>query len=249
MSILSLRNISRSFGSLKALSDISMEIENGELRALIGPNGAGKTTLFNLVSGFFPPSEGEILFEEHSIKGMPPEKLVQRGMIRTFQVTEIFNDLTVYQNIEIAMETALGLNLRPWLSRSRRREVAREVEAMLETVNLADQARQVAGALAHGDQRLVEIAMVLSRDPRLLLLDEPTAGMGDEETHRMTELIRHLHRERGIAMLFIEHDMNIIFDVADRITVLDNGLLLAEGTPSDISGNADVQAAYLGTEA
>ncbi|HKJ94709.1 MAG TPA: ABC transporter ATP-binding protein [Gammaproteobacteria bacterium] len=246
MSLLSLENVVRRFGALTALSGISLEVPAGELRAVIGPNGAGKTTLFNMISGLFPPSEGEIMFDGASVKGVPPEKLVHRGMIRTFQITEIFLDLTVYQNLEIAVETAAGLNLRPWLSPSRRRVLRERIDELMETMNLTHRANQLAGELAHGDQRVMEMGIALSREPRLLLLDEPTAGMGEEETRRMVELIRHLHGERGITMLFIEHDMSIIFNVADRITVLDNGHMLAEGTPAEISGNADVQAAYLG---
>ena len=246
MSLLSLDAVSRRFGSLAALSNISLEVPQGQLHAVIGPNGAGKTTLFNLITGFFPPSEGEMRFDGYPIKGMTPEKRVARGIIRTFQVTEIFQDLSVYQNLEIAVETALGLNLRPWITPSRRRDVRARIDELMDTFNLGRHARRPAGELAHGDQRVVEMAIALSREPKLLLLDEPTAGMGGEETHRMTELIGHLHGERGITMLFIEHDMNIIFRVADVITVLDNGHLLASGTPDEISANADVQAAYLG---
>ncbi|HYW92683.1 MAG TPA: ABC transporter ATP-binding protein [Gammaproteobacteria bacterium] len=246
MSLLSLRNVSRRFGSLTALSNISLEVPEGELRAIIGPNGAGKTTLFNLISGFFPPSDGDVIFDDRPVKGVAPEKLVRRGVIRTFQITEIFLDLSVYQNLEIAVETARGHNLKAWLSPARRREVRRGIEELMESLHIGHLSDRLAGELAHGDQRLVEVAIALSRHPKLLMLDEPTAGMGDEETHRMTELVRRLHREHGITMLFIEHDMSIVFDVADRITVLDNGHLLAEGTPAEISANAEVQAAYLG---
>lgn len=246
MSLLTLRNVSQRFGSLAALSGVSLEVPQGELRAIIGPNGAGKTTLFNLITGLVRASEGDVIFDGQSIKGVSPERLVQRGIIRTFQITEIFLGLTVYQNLEIAVETARGLNLRPWLSPRWRREVRRGIDELMEAFHIVHLADHLAGELAHGDQRLVEMAVALSREPKLLLLDEPTAGMGDEETHRMTELIRHLHGERGITMLFIEHDMEIIFDVADRITVLNNGSLLAEGTPAEIAANVDVQAAYLG---
>lgn len=246
MSLLSLKNVSRHFGSLVALSDISMDVNEGELRAVIGPNGAGKTTLFNLVSGFFPPTSGDVVFDGQSVKGVKPEKLVHRGIIRTFQITEIFLDLTVYENLRIAVETAMGLNLRPWLGRSLRARVEDNIDRLMSSMHLSDKAYRMAGELAHGDQRVVEVAIALARDPKLLLLDEPTAGMGEEETQHMTDLIRHLHQERGIAMLFIEHDMSIIFGVADRITVLDNGAMLAEGTPQEISDNERVQAAYLG---
>ncbi|MGH7103887.1 MAG: ABC transporter ATP-binding protein [Acetobacteraceae bacterium] len=246
MSLLELAHVSRRFGAIEALSDISLAVEQGELRAVIGPNGAGKTTLFNLVSGYFPPSEGRILFDGANVSGIPPARLVGRGIVRTFQITEIFLDLTVYENLRVAVETAMGLTLRPFVSRARRREVESRVEELIEVMRLADKVDRVAGELAHGDQRVVEMGITLTRDPKLLLLDEPTAGMGDEETNHMVEIIRRLHAERGITMLFIEHDMSIIFGVADRITVLDNGRLMAEGSAAEIAANEGVQAAYLG---
>ena len=246
MSLLELCDVGRRFGALQVLSDISMTVEPGELRAVIGPNGAGKTTLFNLISGRFAPSSGRIVFDGRDITGQAPARIVGAGIIRTFQITEIFPDLTVYENLRVAVETARGYTLRPWLSGAARTEVAREVETLLQTVQLEARADRVAGELAHGDQRAVEMAITLSREPRLLLLDEPTAGMGDEETHHMVGIIRRLHKQRGIAMLFIEHDMDIIFGVADRITVLDNGRLLAEGPPEAIAMNEAVQEAYVG---
>ncbi len=246
MSLLSLRHVSRRFGALVALNDISLDIEAGELRALIGPNGAGKTTLFNLISGFFPPSDGEILFGGERIAATDPVTLVRKGIIRTFQITEIFLDLTVYENLRVAVETAMGISLRPWVSRAVRSAVDLRVQELLELVRIGGRAGRVAGELSHGDQRVVEVGMALAHAPRLLLLDEPTAGMGDEETHHMTNLIRQLNRERGITILFVEHDMNIVFGVAERITVLDNGALLAEGTAAEIAANPRVQAAYLG---
>ncbi len=249
MSLLELRRVSRSFGALRALSEVNLVVEQGELRAVIGPNGAGKTTLFNLISGFFPPTTGRILFDGSEITGLRPARLVERGIIRTFQITEIFPDLTVYENLRLAVEAAMGLTFRPFLGASGRSQVAHRTEELLEAVHLADKADRVASELAHGDQRIVEMGITLSREPRLLLLDEPTAGMGEEETEHMVGIIRRLNRERGITMLFIEHDMDIIFGVADRITVLDNGTLLAEGTAEEIAGNEAVQAAYLGSRA
>jgi len=246
MSLLELRGVSRRFDSLQALSDISLSVEPGELRAVIGPNGAGKTTLFNLISGFFPPSTGRILFGGKDITGLRPTRIVAQGIIRTFQITEIFPDLTIYENLRVAVETAMGFTLRPFLPARDRDLVARRVDDLLDAVQLQSRADQVAGELAHGDQRAVEMAITLSREPRLLLLDEPTAGMGETETQNMVDIIRRLHDERAITMLFIEHDMDIIFGVADRITVLDNGRMLAEGTAEEIAANAAVQAAYLG---
>jgi branched-chain amino acid transport system ATP-binding protein len=247
VSLLELSGVSRRFGALQALSDIDLAVEEGELRAVIGPNGAGKTTLFNLISGFFPPTAGHIIFDGRDITGERPARLVDRGIIRTFQITEVFPDLTVYENLRVAVEAAMGLTFRPFLGAAGRRTVARRVDELLDAVQLSDKADRVASELAHGDQRVVEMGITLSREPRLLLLDEPTAGMGEQETEHMVGIIRRLNRERGITMLFIEHDMDIIFGVADRITVLDNGTLLAEGTATEIAANEVVQTAYLGT--
>ncbi|MGA8261937.1 MAG: ABC transporter ATP-binding protein [Arenicellales bacterium] len=249
MSILSLDNISRSFGELQALEGINLEVAPHELRAVIGPNGAGKTTLFNLVSGAFPPSSGEVIFNGDNINGLSPERRVHAGIVRTFQITEVFLDLPVFENVQVAVETAMGLNRRPFIGGARRRAVRGKVAELIEATQLAGKEDRVVGELAHGDQRVVEVAVALALDPKLLLLDEPTAGMGDTETEHMVRLIRHLHDERGIPMLFIEHDMSLVFDVADRITVLDNGRFLAEGTPKEIAANDDVQAAYLGGSA
>ncbi len=249
MSLLQLENVSRRFGALTALNNISMRVEPGELRAVIGPNGAGKTTLFNLISGFFPPSEGQIIFGGKPITAVNPAALVKMGIIRTFQITEVFLSLTVYQNLRVAVETAMGLNIRPWISRGMRAKINGRVDELMEIVKISHKADRVAGEMSHGDQRVVEVAIALSRQPKLLLLDEPTAGMGDEETHHMTGLIRALNKEQKITMLFIEHDMSIVFGVADRITVLDNGALLAEGNAQEIAANPRVQSAYLGAAA
>lgn len=249
MSLLELHNVSRRFGAIKALTDVSLTVQPRELRAVIGPNGAGKTTLFNLISGFFPPSEGQILFDGQPIQTVNPSELVKRGIIRTFQITEIFQSLTVYENLRIAVEVAQGVNLRPWMSRALRKRIDDQVEELMHLVKLDGKADRITGEMSHGDQRVVEVGIALSRNPRLLLLDEPTAGMGDEETHHMTALIRDLNKNRGITILFVEHDMEIVFGIAERITVLDNGSLLAEGTADDISRNAKVQAAYLGQAA
>ncbi len=249
MSLLRLDNVSRRFGALTALNNISLSVEPGELRAVIGPNGAGKTTLFNLISGFFPPSDGAIIFEDRPIAAVNPAALVKMGIIRTFQITEIFLDLTVYENLRVAVETAMGLNLLPWIGAARKRAVQDRVDELMNIVNIAAKSDRVAGELSHGDQRVVEVGIALSRQPKLLLLDEPTAGMGDEETNHMTDLIRSLNKDQKITMLFIEHDMNIVFGVADRITVLDNGTMLAEGNAREIADNPRVQAAYLGAAA
>ena len=249
MSLLQLRSVSRRFGALQALSDISLNVEPGELRAVIGPNGAGKTTLFNLISGFFPPSSGEIVFDGQVISRVNPAELVKRGIIRTFQITEIFLSLSVRENLRIAAEVSLGWSARPWLSRAQKARVEERVDELMSMVGLTGKDDRIVGELSHGDQRVVEVAIALSRKPKLLLLDEPTAGMGDEETQMMTGLIRRLNKDQGITTLFVEHDMEIVFGIADRITVLDNGHFLAEGNAQEIASNPKVQAAYLGQQA
>ena len=249
MSILDIKGVSKRFGSLVALRDITLSVKKGELRAIIGPNGAGKTTLFNLVSGFFAPTTGTIAFDGHDITQLPAQERVVLGIARTFQITEIFPELTVFENVRISTEVADGLRLRPWISRAETTKVRHQVEQTLEQTGLKAKAGRLVGELAHGDQRAAEIAMALALRPRLLLLDEPTAGMGEQETFEITQLIRRLHREGGFTIVLIEHDMRVIFHLADRITVLDQGGLLADGTPEEIAANEAVQAAYLGKAA
>jgi branched-chain amino acid transport system ATP-binding protein len=247
--MLEVTGVSKRFGSLVALQDISLRVETGELRAIIGPNGAGKTTLFNLVSGFSRPTSGTISFDGSDIASLPAHERVVLGIARTFQVTEIFPELTVFENVRISTEVANGYRLRPWIGKTEVKKVRSQVEQVLELTGIAPKAHRRVGELAHGDQRAAEIAMALALRPRMLLLDEPTAGMGEQETYDITQLIRRLHRESKYTIVLIEHDMRVIFHLADRITVLDQGRLLAEGNPEEISKNESVQAAYLGKAA
>lgn len=244
--LLRLDNVSKRFGTLKAVSDVSFTMNPGELRAVIGPNGAGKTTFFNLISGLLAPTTGSVWFDDQDITHEPVVKRVGRGIVRTFQITEVLPELTVFENIRIGVETAAGLNSRPFVSRAARVALDRRIDELIETVDLGGKEDRIVGELAHGDQRVVEVAMALSLKPRLLLLDEPTAGMGDSETDHMVGLVRRLHAEQGVSILFIEHDMNIVFGIAQRITVLDQGRKLAEGTADQISADPKVRAAYLG---
>ncbi|WP_431824458.1 ABC transporter ATP-binding protein [Burkholderia sp. F1] len=246
MSVLEVRLVGKRFGSLAAVRDVSLAVEKGELRAIIGPNGAGKTTFFNLISGFFPPTTGTIVFDGRDITALPAHRRVAAGIARTFQITEIFPELTVFESVRISTEVTAGLRLRPWISRAERMRVRERVEQMLDITGLGAKGDRLVGELSHGDQRVAEIAMALALHPRLLLLDEPTAGMGDQETHEITQLIRRLYRGSDMTIVLIEHDMRVVFDLADRITVLDRGSLLAEGAPQQIASNETVQAAYLG---
>ncbi len=249
MSLLKVQNVSRQFGSLVAVNGVSLTVEPGELRAVIGPNGAGKTTFFNLISGFFPPSSGSIVFDGQDITALPPHKRVGLGMARTFQITQIFPELSVRENLRIPVEVAAGHRLSPWQSRDSAGESRARVIDLMEMGGLTDKADRLVGELSHGDQRATEIMMSLALKPRLLLLDEPTAGMGDQETYDITRLIRRLHKDQGLSIVLIEHDMRVIFHLADRIMVLAEGSVLAEGTPDEIGANELVQAAYLGKAA
>ena len=249
MNLLEVRGVSKQFGSLVAVRNVSLNVPAGQLRAVIGPNGAGKTTFFNMISGAVQPTSGSVQFDGRDVTQVAPWRRVALGMARTFQITEIFPELAVAENLRIAVETASGLRLRPWIGRSAARAVARHVEEMLVLTGLASKSGRLVGELAHGDQRVAEIAMALALRPRLLLLDEPTAGMGEQETFEITQLIRRLHRDRALTIVLIEHDMRVVFHLADRIAVLDQGRLIGDGTPQQIAADAAVQSAYLGQPA
>ncbi|HZP77381.1 MAG TPA: ABC transporter ATP-binding protein [Pseudolabrys sp.] len=247
--VLHVDNVSKRFGSLVAVRDVSLTVGKGELRAVIGPNGAGKTTFFNLISGFFPPSAGKIIFDDRDVTRLSAQQRVKLGMGRTFQITEIFPELSVFENVRVATEVANGYGLRPWLSKTESADLRRRIDEVIAMTGLSARADRLVGELAHGDQRAAEIAMALALRPHLLLLDEPTAGMGDQETYEITQLIRKLHKDSNLTIVLIEHDMRVVFHLADRITVLDQGKLLAQGTPQEIAANEAVQAAYLGKAA
>jgi branched-chain amino acid transport system ATP-binding protein len=195
------------------------------------------------------PTSGRIIFDGEDITTVLPARRVWRGIARTFQITEVFPELSVRENLRIAVEVAAGYRMSPWLSQEADGEIRARVTELMDTSGLADKADRLVGELAHGDQRATEIMMALALKPRLLLLDEPTAGMGDQETYDITQLIRKLHREQKLTIVLIEHDMRVVFHLADRIMVLAEGKMLAEGTPKDIAANEAVQAAYLGKTA
>jgi branched-chain amino acid transport system ATP-binding protein len=249
MTLLQVSGASKRFGNLTAIDDVSLSIEPGELRAIIGPNGAGKTTFFNLVSGLFAPTTGTIVFDGRDVTALSPEQRVARGMARTFQITEIFPELSVAENIRVAVEIAAGYRLKTWLGRDGRTVVDVRVSELLAMGGLAEKSDMRVGALSHGDQRATEIMMSLALRPRLLMLDEPTAGMGDQETYDIARLVRRLHRKEGLTIMLIEHDMRVVFNLAERIMVLAEGRVLAQGTPQEIASSDRVQAAYLGKAA
>lgn len=249
MSLLKVESVSKRFGNLVAVDGVSMTVETGELRAIIGPNGAGKTTLFNLLSGLFRPTSGHVLFAGEDITLLAPDRRVRRGMARTFQITEILPELTASENLRVPIEILVGYRMRPWISRKKRDEVEARVSELLLMGGLRDKADRRVGELSHGDQRTIEILTALALRPRLLLLDEPTAGMGEQETEAIVRLIGELHRDFGLTILLIEHDMRVVFQLASRILVLAEGRILAEGLPDEIAADEAVQTAYLGIAA
>jgi branched-chain amino acid transport system ATP-binding protein len=249
MRLLQVENVTKRFGKLAAVDGVSMTVEGGELRAVIGPNGAGKTTFFNLLSGLFRPTSGRVYFAGEDVTRLLPEKRVWRGMTRTFQITEIFPELTATENLRIPVEIVAGYRMRPWISRRQSDQVIKRVAELLTMGGLKEKANRRVGELSHGDQRTIEILMALALRPRLLLLDEPTAGMGEQETEDIVRLIGDVHRKLGLTTLLIEHDMRVVFQLAQRILVLAEGRVLAEGSPDQISANEAVQTAYLGMAA
>jgi len=246
MTMLAAVGLVKSFGGVRAVDGVSFTLGRGELLALIGPNGAGKSTLFNMIGGQLRPDGGDITFQGRSILGLPPRRIFRLGIGRTFQVAATFASMTVIENILVALASH---HRRLWAMAGSLSAPARRGEALalLEEVGMADAASRPCRELAYGDVKRVELAIALAHGPRLLLMDEPTAGMAPRERVAMAALVRRLTRERGIAVLFTEHSMDVVFAVADRIVVLAQGAVIAEGDPAAIRADARVQEVYLGT--
>jgi branched-chain amino acid transport system ATP-binding protein len=242
--LLKVEALVKRFGGLVATDSLSLDVRPGEVHALIGPNGAGKTTLIAQLSGFLKPDAGRVSFDGRDITYLPPAARVRRGLARSFQITSVLRDFTALDNVALAEQARQGHSFRFWRAAHTDRSLREPGRAVLEEVGLADRADVSAASLSHGEQRQLEVAMALASDPRLLLLDEPMAGMGPEESARMVVLLRGLRGKR--TMLLIEHDMDAVFALADRITVLVYGRAIASGTPAEIRANAEVRTAYLG---
>jgi branched-chain amino acid transport system ATP-binding protein len=244
---LKLSGLRKSFGPMEIIRGVDLSVKEGERHAVIGPNGAGKSTLFHLVSGHYRPTGGSISLRGEEIAGLEPQLINRRGLSRSFQVTNIFPRLSVWENVRCATLWALGYRYSFWRDVETLEDANRRTEEILSEIDLLDRWRTPAGVLTYGEQRALEIGLTIAGDADVLLLDEPTAGMSHAETERVVALIRKVSEKR--TLLIIEHDMHVVFDLADRISVLVYGEVIASDTPERIKANAAVQQAYLGTEA
>ena len=244
--MLEIKDIYKSFGDFTAVDGADLTVDEGEMVAVIGPNGAGKTTLFNLITGQLKPEDGRVVFMDEDITHLPPYEICRRGIARSFQIVNIFPRLTVFGNVQVAVISQQRAS--NGLFHPAHSIAVEETNGILESVGLLDKGWNTAGSLSHGDQRTLEIAIALGNDPKLLILDEPTAGMSPEETNATMELIKRLAEERGLTILFCEHDMDVVFGIAQSIMVMHQGRTLIQGKPQQVRENEEVMKAYLGEE-
>ena len=244
--ILTLSGVHKAFGETQIIRGVDLELRDGERHALIGPNGAGKSTVFHLISGHYMPNSGRIHFDGHDIQGASPQHINRLGLARSFQITNIFPKLSVYENLRLAVMRRHGVQHTLWRFINSYPRVREETELLLEQVRLAARRDAIAGELSYSEQRSMEIAMALASDPKVILLDEPMAGMSHEETDYAVELIKNV--TQGRSLLIVEHDMDVVFSLCDRISVLVYGQVIATGTPDEIRNNQKVKEAYLGEE-
>ena len=241
---LSLKGVNKSFGQMKIIRDVNLDVVKGQRHAIIGPNGAGKTTLFNLISGRFGLSSGEILLNDVRVDGLPPHRINRMGLSRSFQITSIFHRLSVFENLRCALLWSMGYRYSFWTPLWMQRNLNERTDAMLEELNLTSRRDTLAGLLSYADQRALEIGMTIAGGASVILLDEPTAGMSNTETDNAVELIRRV--STGKTLVMVEHDMKVVFGLADVISVLVYGQVIASGPPQAVRANAAVQEAYLG---
>lgn len=245
-SVLHTAELHRHFGGVMAVNAVNVEFKANRLKSIIGPNGAGKTTLINVITGRLPASSGDVFFGDRTITNVPSHKLTQLGICRTFQITSIFMGLTVFENVRIARQMQRGGSFRVFSKKGSLKSVNDGTWAILDQLNLREKASVTASTLAHGDQRLLEVAMAMASDPKIVFLDEPTAGMSPAETDNIAQLIKGL--SQTISVVLVEHDMDVVMSISDDITVLHQGSVIAEGPPGEIQDNPLVREAYLGNE-
>ncbi len=242
--LLKVEKITKSFDGFVAVRNMNLTVAKGQMACIIGPNGAGKSTAFNLITGHLLPTEGRVYFRDQDITGLPPHTICQMGIGRSFQRTNIFPRLSVFENVQVAVMSHHKKTLN--LFTPAKKLLLQETQLLLEDVGLADEAESISGMLSYGFQKQLELGIALASEPELLLLDEPTAGMSPQETVSTIELIEKIVRDRGLTLLFTEHDMDVVFSIAEQITVLHQGEVLAEGKPDDVRQNPEVQRVYLG---
>jgi branched-chain amino acid transport system ATP-binding protein len=245
--LLEVKGLSKSFGGVRAVHEVSFEVRAGELMALIGPNGAGKSTCFNMLNGQLAPDRGEVRLDGRSLVGLKPREVWRLGVGRTFQITATFASMTVRENVQMALLSHHRMLANGW--RVAAEQFVAEADQLLERVGMQAQAERSCAVLAYGDLKRLELAIALANRPKLLLMDEPTAGMGPRERLELMALTATLVREAGVAVLFTEHDMDVVFRHADRMMVLNRGVLIAQGSPADVRANPEVQRVYLGSRA
>jgi branched-chain amino acid transport system ATP-binding protein len=244
--MLQVEGLIKSFDDFMAVNGANLAVGKGEIVAVIGPNGAGKTTLFNLITGALKRDRGRIIFKGEEISELPPYDICKKGISRSYQIVNIFPRLTVFENVQVAVLSYQRKNSN--LFRPAQSLAVKETRSILESMGLSGKEKSIAGSLSHGDQKILEIAIALGNEPELLILDEPTAGMSPEETQATMELVKRLGNQRGLTILFCEHDMDIVFSIAQSIMVMGHGQTIIQGTPGEIRGNKEVQEAYLGGE-
>lgn len=244
--IIETKNLTKQFGALVAVDDVSMQVRKNSLHAIIGPNGAGKTTFFNLLSGNLEPTRGQVFYKGRDITHQPVHRTIHFGIGRSFQITNIFPNLTVLENIRLASQALGNDNFKFWRPASHFRRYEERAWDVINLVGLADRAQAPARTLPHGDQRKLELGMILAPDPEVLLLDEPTAGMAAEQVPELLALIRDIQKAGNKTVMLVEHNMNVVMSVSNTITVMHLGKVLAEGSPTEIASNKEVQTAYLG---
>ena len=243
--ILKTKSLTKRFGGVAAVMLVDLSVEQGTTHAVIGPNGAGKTTLFNLITSYLEPTSGGVFFKEEEITRMPPHIICRKGIARSFQLTNVYPKLTAFESVQMSLISLKGIARNVF--RSSEGFLREETEKILDMVGLLEKKDLTADLLSHGDKKRLELAITLGNKPELLLMDEPTAGMGPDETWAIVDLLRRLREDEKLTVLFTEHDMDVVFDIADRISVLHQGMLISEGSPREIQGDEKVRSCYLGS--